>query len=119
MDNAAFFGNNLPSSNVAVASNCKKLSLYLSLTLCSNVPNPLLCALPDKVSVPRSAKVKSTLPSAAQPPSSSKLDKRNSFTQTSAHAFGVVALVFSTPISIPLTSAKLGLPNIEYTCPLV
>ena len=117
METAAFFGSNLPNSKLAEISYCKKSSLYLSFTLCSNVPKPEVCLLADKEMVPKSARLKSTLPNAAQPPLSSIEDKRNSFTHISPQA-PPAWLVFSTPIKTPPTSAKLGLPITAYSCPL-
>ena len=82
--NRKFLGNNFPASIFAATSNWNKLSLARSFTRCSMVPKPWLRLLAANVILPKSARVISILPKAAQPPSSFKADKRNSFTHISA-----------------------------------
>ena len=114
-DILASLGNNFPASIFAAISNCVNPVFARSFIFCSILPKPEVWLFTETATVPKSAKVKSILPKAAQDPASSKSDNLNSFTQTSA-SIGTDELVFSKAIKIPLTSPKLGFPITEYLC---
>jgi len=85
-----------------------------SLIRCSIVPKPVVYVLAETERVPKSASCTSNLPKAAEPPSSSSLERRNSFIHTSVFTEAVLpSLGFSMPIKKLLTSPKLGFPKTE------
>src|SRR5690606_20670301 len=111
-------GKNFPSSKLDAISNCDWSYRFSCPTCLSNDPNPKVLLLPERVMLAKSASCAFRRALAAQPPSSSNPESRNSFTQIwavlgSPSSPGLDAFLsgFRTPIMITRILLRSGCPS--------